>query len=136
MASPATTSATPAPTPVPASTPTLSQVGSSSTSTNDMLPSSTALIQAARLAMSQDKQIALDYFIDTHNTKAFIAEDPETKDKVLVKSRDEYTSLVSKMYKVGDEFLIITENTIYIVSGKIQKRKFPHTMFQRSDEQE
>ena len=89
----------------------------------DILPSPTTLLQAARLAIQQDKPIQLDYFVETVTGKAFIGEDPETKDKVLVKSRDEFTSLISKMYKVGDDFLIMTENSLYIVSGKIQKRK-------------
>ena len=89
----------------------------------DILPNPTTLLQAARLAIQQDKPIQLDYFVETVTGKAFIGEDPETKDKVLVKSRDEFTSLISKMYKVGDDFLIMTENSLYIVSGKIQKRK-------------
>ena len=89
----------------------------------DILPNPTTLLQAARLAIQQDKPIQLDYFVETVSGKAFIGEDPETKDKVLVKSRDEFTSLISKMYKVGDDFLIMTENSLYIVSGKIQKRK-------------
>ena len=93
------------------------------TQSADILPSPTTLLQAARLAIQQDKPIQLDYFVETVTGKAFIGEDPETKDKVLVKSRDEFTSLISKMYKVGDDFLIMTENSLYIVSGKIQKRK-------------
>ena len=35
----------------------------------------------------------------------------------------EFTSLVQKVYKVQDDFIITTENSIYIVSGKIQKRR-------------
>lgn len=89
----------------------------------EIIPSATTLLQAARLSIQQDKPIQLDYYVDTANLKAFIGEDPETKEKVLVKNREEFTSLVSKMYKVGDDFLIMTENSIYIVSGKIQKRK-------------
>jgi len=27
------------------------------------------------------------------------------------------------LYKAGDDFIILTENSLYIVSGKIQKRK-------------
>ena len=46
-----------------------------------------------------------------------------TKEKLLVKSSDEFTSLVQKIFKVGDDFLITTENSLYIVSSKIQKRK-------------
>lgn len=111
----ATTSATPATAPTPAA--------SAPAPTGDVLPHATTLMQAARLAIQQDKPIQLDYYVETATNRAFIGEDPETKEKVLVKSREEFTSLVSKMYKVGEDFLIMTENSIYIVSGKIQKRK-------------
>ena len=47
----------------------------------------------------------------------------ETKEKMLVKSNDEFTSLIQKVYKVQEEYIIITENSIYLVSGKIQKRR-------------
>ena len=96
------------------------------------IPPTTTLIQAARLSLQQDKPIALDYYHDTANNKAFIGEDPDTKEKVLVKSRDEFTSFISKLYKVGDDFLITTENTIYICSGKIQKRKVNMASLQAS----
>lgn len=80
-------------------------------------------MQAAKLAIQQDKPIQLDYYVDTLNGKAFMGEDNETKDKMLVKSNDEFTSLIQKVYKVAEEYIIITENSIYIVSGKIQKRR-------------
>ena len=89
----------------------------------ELLPSPTALLQAARLAKQQEKPIQMDYYEDTAQNRAFIGEDSDTKEKILVKSKEEFTSIISKMYKVGDDFLITTENSIYIVSGKIQKRK-------------
>ncbi len=89
----------------------------------DMIPSATTLQHAARLALQHDRPILLDYYIDTATGKAFLGEDNETKEKVLVKSRDEFTSSVQKSFKVGEDFLIFTENSIYIVSGKITKKK-------------
>jgi len=80
-------------------------------------------VQATKLAIQQDKPVQLDYYVDTLNGKAFMGEDNETKDKMLVKSNDEFTSLIQKVYKVAEEYIIITENSIYIVSGKIQKRR-------------
>ena len=127
MASPATTapstSTTQASAPTPAPAASSAAPAAAATAGAEIIPSATTLLQAARLAIQQDKPIQLDYYVDTANLKAFIGEDPETKEKVLVKNREEFTSLVSKMYKVGDDFLIMTENSIYIVSGKIQKRK-------------
>ncbi len=96
---------------------------SAATGQQDMIPSATTLQHAARLAIQHDRPILLDYYIDTATGKAFLGEDNETKEKVLVKSRDEFTSSVQKSFKVGDDFLIFTENSIYIVSGKITKKK-------------
>ena len=73
--------------------------------------------------MAQDKPIQLDYYADTVSGSAFMGEDSESKEKMLVKSGDEFTSLIQKVYKVGDDYIIMTENSIYIVSGKIQKRR-------------
>jgi hypothetical protein len=86
-------------------------------------PSVQLLVQAAKLAMEHDMPIQVDYYIDTHSGKAFMGEDQETKEKMLVKSSDEFTSLIKKVYKVGEEYIIMTENSIYLVSGKIQKRR-------------
>jgi hypothetical protein len=89
----------------------------------DIVPTATALVQAARLGIQQDKPIQLDYYVDSAQSKAFLGEDAETKERVLIKSKEEFTSLVQKVYKVDEDILILTENSIYLVNGKIQKRK-------------
>ena len=91
--------------------------------TQEVLPSASVLQHASRLAIHQDKPILLDYYVDTASGKAFMGEDKETKEKMLVKSNDEFTSIIQKVYKVTEDYIIITENSIYIVSGKIQKRR-------------
>ena len=92
-------------------------------STEEIIPSAQILAHAARLAIKQDKPIMFDYFVDTYNKKAFIGEDSETKEQMLIKSNDEFTSLIQKIYKIQEDYLIVTENSLYIVSGKIQKRR-------------
>jgi len=87
------------------------------------MPSAQVLVHAAKLALEQDKPILLDYFLDTANGKAFMGEDQETKEKMLIKSNEEFTSLIQKVYKVQDDYIIMTENSIYLASGKIQKRR-------------
>jgi hypothetical protein len=87
------------------------------------LPSTQTLLQAAKVSMDQDKPILLDYYADSCVGKAFLGVDENTEEKMLVKSSDEYTSLVQKVYKVGEDFLVLTENSIYVVSGKLSKRK-------------
>lgn len=115
VAAPATTSA-------PSAAPTAT-AATAATAAAEVLPNPTCLVQAARLAIQQDKPIQLDYYTATANKTAFIGEDPESKDKVLVKSKEEFTSHIQKLYKVGEDYLVLTENSIYIVSGAVQKRK-------------
>ena len=40
-----------------------------------------------------------------------------------IKSEEEYTSPVSKIYKVENEYIIITENSIYVVSSDIPTKR-------------
>jgi hypothetical protein len=87
------------------------------------IPSPAVLTQAAKLAVQQDKPILLDYYLDTATGKACLGEDNDTKEKVLVKNVEEYTSLIQKIFKAAEDYLIVTENSIYVASGKIQKKK-------------
>jgi len=89
----------------------------------DPVPNATCLVQAAKFAIQHDKPIQLDYYVSTHTGSAFLGEDAKTKERVLVKSKEEFTSLIQKLYKVESDYIIITENSIYILSGKMQKRK-------------
>ncbi len=114
-------------TPAPAATAT------TPASQREVLPHATTLLHAARLAIQQDKPIQLDYYVESATNKAFIGEDPETKEKMLVKSNEEFTSLIAKIYKVQEDFLILTENSIYIVSGKVQKRRINATQMRSVD---
>ncbi len=87
------------------------------------LPGAQTLLQASKLAIQQDKPILLDYFVDSATGKAFVGEDTETKQKMLVKSVEEFTSQIQKTYKVVDDYIIMTENSIYIISGLVEKRR-------------
>ena len=93
------------------------------TATGERVPSATTLLNAAKLAIQRDMPIQLDYFVDSADGKAFLGEDAQTNEKMLVKNSEEYTSHIQKIYKAGDDFIIMTENSIYLVSGKVQKRK-------------
>ena len=106
---------------IPMATAPTPSVGASSLETP--IPSDPVLRQAAKLAQQLDRPIQLDYYADTVIGKAVIGEDQETKEKLLVKSNEEYTSLIQKIYKVHEDYLVLSENSIYIVSGKVQKRK-------------
>ena len=47
----------------------------------------------------------------------------DTNEKLLVKSEEEYTSSIQKLYKSASEYIIMTENSIYIVDNQIKSRK-------------
>jgi len=89
----------------------------------EVVPSAATLVSAAKLSIQKDMPIQLDYFVDSAEGRAFLGEDATTSEKMLVKNSEEYTSHIQKIYKAGDDFIILTENSIYIVSGKVQKRK-------------
>jgi hypothetical protein len=90
---------------------------------NNDVPSEKTLLHAARIALEQDKPILLDYYAATASGSAFLGEDKETNERMLVKSAEEFTSLIQKTYKVGEDYIVMTENSIYIVSGKLSKRR-------------
>ncbi len=92
------------------------------------LPNEKVLLHAAKIAMEQDKPILLDYYKDTKTGgTAFLGEDKETKEKILVKNPEEYTSPVQKMFKAKDDYIIVTENSVYVVSGSIKKKEISST---------
>ena len=101
-------------------TPAATQVAAPAT---EKVPSVQTLVSAAKLAIQKDMPIQLDYFVDSAEGKAFLGEDSSTGEKMLVKNAEEYTSHIQKIYKAGDDFIIMTENSIYLASSKIQKRK-------------
>ena len=86
------------------------------------LPPTSVFNHAAKIAIVEDKPIMLDYWLDSHNAKVMIGV-REEGDKMLVRSEQEYTSPISKIFKVVDELLVVTENSIYIVSAKIPTKK-------------
>lgn len=114
----------PTPNPAPASNASNTSVGASVTTNNTTyrLPSELTFQHAAKLSIVEDKPIMLDYWTDSLDKKALIGV-RESGEKLLVKSAEEYTSPVSKFYKSGTEYIIITENSIYLVSSDIPTRK-------------
>ena len=99
--------------------------GSATKSVNDAsyrLPSEVTLKHAAKVAIVEDKPIMLEYWSDSLDKKALVGV-KENGEKLLVRSADEYTSSIAKFYKSGGDYIIITENSIYLVSADIPTRK-------------
>lgn len=92
------------------------------TSSNYRLPSGTTLQHCAKLGIVEDKPIMFDYWTASCDKEVLIGV-REGGEKLLVKSEEEYTSPVSKIYQVEKEYIIITENSIYIVSSEIPTKR-------------
>jgi hypothetical protein len=86
------------------------------------VPDATTLQNIMKIAISEDKPIMMDYWIASLEKKALIGV-RENNEKLLVKSEDEYTSPIQKIFKVGNDFIIMSENSIYVVDNKIPTKR-------------
>ncbi len=86
------------------------------------LPPNSLWKHVSKLGISQDKPIMLDYWLDSLEKKVSIGV-RENSEKLLVKSEDEYTSPIKNLYSVDECFIICTENSIYITSSDIPKKR-------------
>lgn len=124
-------SATVAPSSALPPTPTSTQTSTQIIAQNDpnsyngyRLPENATLIHATKLAIVEDKPILLDYWTFSLDKNVLIGvKDGDEPEKLLVKSVDEYTSPISKIYGSGKEYIIITENSIYIVDKGIPTKR-------------
>jgi hypothetical protein len=92
------------------------------TSSDYTIPSDLSMQHAGKIAIVKDKPIMLDYWLASLE-KTVIIGVKEDKEKLLVKSEDEYTSPIIKIYKVETEYLVETENSLYIVSSGISSKR-------------
>ena len=86
------------------------------------LPENNTLQHATKLSIVEDKPIMFDYWTSSLEKTVLIGV-KDSNEKLLVKSEEEYTSTIVKFYKSGSEYIVITENSIYIVSNEIPTRK-------------
>ena len=94
----------------------------SSNAPNYSLPNNTCLKHVVKLSIVEDKPILLDYWTASLDKEVIIGV-RENEEKLLVKSEDEYTSPISKIYKVESDYIIVTENSIYVVSAEISTKR-------------
>ena len=97
-------------------------MSSQSTEQSYRMPSHTCLQHAFKLAIVEDKEVKADYWTASLDKQVIIGV-KENQQKLLVKSEDEYTSPVVKIYKVETEFIVVTENSIYLVSADIDSSR-------------
>jgi len=89
---------------------------------NYRMPSNTCLQHAWKLAIVEDKEVKSDYWTSSLDKEIIIGV-KSNQEKLLVKSEDEYTSPIAKIYKVEKEYIIVTENSIYLVSAEIDSSR-------------
>jgi hypothetical protein len=106
------------------STPTTPSTNAvSATPANARLPSDSTLRQAAKLGIVEDRPIMMDYWSGSIEKSVMIGvKNDETKEKMLVRNAEEYTSPIQKIFKVEQEYIILTENSIYLVDVGIPTR--------------
>lgn len=123
-ASSAPKSVVPTPKPVAAPStaraPTAPPTAAAATAPTVVLPAQRTILKAAELCTVQDKDLKFDYYEDSMNGKAYIGKNISTGEKNLIKDTDNYTSPIKEIYKLGDDLICITSNSVYIVHSKIR----------------
>jgi len=85
-----------------------------------VLPTEKTLLQATKLSLKTKKPICFYFYIDSLKGKISIVTDGE--DRIIFKSDDEHTSPILNTYKSDNCYIVVTENTIYILSSDTQVR--------------
>jgi hypothetical protein len=86
------------------------------------LPCDLVLKHVSKLSLEKDKPIMLDYWA-LSCAKTVVIGVRSAGEKLLVKNEDEYTSPILKVYKVGEQYIVETENSLYIVSSDIPTKR-------------
>jgi len=119
---PATPTPAPAPKSAPTPAPAPAAVAAPVANVGYRLPEYVTLQNAIKWAIIEDKPIMMDYWADSLEKKVLIGV-KENQEKLLVKSVDEYTSPVVKIFKHNTDFIIMTENSIYLVDSSIDVKR-------------
>lgn len=77
---------------------------------------------AVKLSIQNDKPIMMDYWTDSLDKKISIGLNAN-KERYLIKSMDEYTSMINKLYNMEPDIICETFNSIYIISSGIGTKK-------------
>ena len=92
------------------------------TNSNYRLPSNLTMQHITKLSIVNDKPIMLDYWTKSLENTIIIGI-REGGEKLLVKSEEEYTSPISKIYKVETDYIIETENSLYLADSSIATKR-------------
>lgn len=96
------------------------------------MPSQATFVNLFKKAIMDDKPILFDYWVSSldktvsigvRQIPSAVAGSPPTTEKILVRSEEEYTSPIQNIFKSGNEFVVVTENSIYVVDSGIPVKK-------------
>ena len=86
------------------------------------LPANSTLQHISKIAIVEDKPIMFDYWTASCDKEVLVGV-RTSGEKLLVKSEDEYTSPIARIYQAGEEYIVVTENSIYIVRSDIETKR-------------
>jgi len=78
------------------------------------MPGMTTLNNAAKLSIKLGRPLDFYFYIDSCRGNAQIVN--ADGEKIIYKNNEEHTSPIKHTYKTDNEYLIVTENTIYVIS--------------------
>jgi hypothetical protein len=85
------------------------------------LPPAGVMLRASQIAIDEDRPILLDYWTDSKDKKCCIG--VKDDNKYLVKSETEYTSTIQNLFRLEGCFIVLTENSLYVISQDVPVRK-------------
>jgi hypothetical protein len=85
------------------------------------VPSAAVLLRAAQVSIDEDKPIYFDYYKDSVEKKCCIGVQDNVK--YLVKTNDEYTSAIQTVFKCETCYIVMTENSLYVVDAGVPVKR-------------
>lgn len=91
---------------------------------SDSVPGDNTCKHLVKLSLEHGKPIMLDYYKEsmTNSVVIGVRGEGESKEQMLIKNTEEWTSPIKAIYRVGQEFIVMTENSLYCVSSDIKQR--------------
>jgi hypothetical protein len=83
------------------------------------MPDVSTLTTACKLSVAEDKPIMLTYWSESFDKTVCIMCNKGSGEKVIYKDSESYTSPIVKSYKNVEDYILMTENSIYIVIAGI-----------------
>jgi hypothetical protein len=96
------------------------------TSSEIRKPSVETLTNIFKKSVADDKPVMFDYWAGSLEKSVSIGVREygnNKKERILVRNEEEYTSPISNIFRSGNEFIIVTENSIYVVDSGIEVKR-------------